>query len=975
MNAIMGDVLNERTITSQDSNTRFGTQHHDFADSAARIEAANDLNISAGRDINNIGGVLQSGRDMDLNAGRDLNVSSAQVTNSVFRDKRHNSSDITQLGASVTAGRDLSAQAGRDISVIASQIDAKRDIAMSATDNLIISSAADEEHSLSKSKKLTRQEDHVSQVMSGITAGGDVALGAGQNLAVVSSRITAGDEPYLVAGDSLDILAAQDTDYSLYDKKKKGSFGSKKTKRDEVTDVKNIGSEITSGGNMVLVSGGDQHYQAAKLDSGNDLTISSGGAITFEGVKDLHQESHEKSDTSLSWNSMSGKGNTDETLRQSQLVAQGQLVIKAVDGLNIDIKQINQKSVSQTIDVMVQADPQLAWLKEAEKRGDVDWRLIKETHESFKYSNSSLGQGAMLAIIIIVTVLTAGAASAAVGAAASATAGSGTALAAAGTASASAVVGGAAIGSTVGAGLGNMMASAVLTSMASTAAVSTINNKGNVGAAFKDVFSSENLKGYVLAGVTAGIAAQFGFNPTELTFDSAGIKAVAIKIAADTVAKTAIMGGSLTDNLVDATVGAGISIGGALAANKIGDVTLFENGKLTKLAMHAALGGLMAEAMGGDFRTGALAAGANEAVVDFLADKLLPVGVDRNSPEYLQGVSKLLAASQLIGVLTAAVTGGDASSAAAVTANATQYNNLNHSDARDFVEGMSGCEGSESCQIKTWKERGFGELSDELFEQALQTGGAVYAKDQMGQIAAGLRVLNSLECTTQACSDYKFLLTDRALKSMVRLGDVVGQWEPVLGAIAGMAGGIAGLRGPRPAGSEPVTGSAQINKAYAYWKEVKANTLPGSVRGNFDMVTNPGPLSVLPGNPASNFSGGKYKAVTLTDDIILYRGGDSNGKALGQWFTAEAPTSVAQVRIDTAVKPQWIDPTTGTLTGTSPINAVYSVKIPAGTTVYQGPVGNQGGIYVGGQNVNQIFVHEPWKIPGVETFGVPKPLY
>ncbi|ELQ07458.1 filamentous hemagglutinin family protein, partial [Pseudomonas syringae BRIP39023] len=86
-------------------------------------------------------------------------------------------------------------------------------------------SAADEEHSLSKSKKLTRQEDHVSQVAADLEAGGSVALQAGQNLAVISSRITAGKEAYLVAGENLDILAAQDSDYSLYDKKKKGSFG------------------------------------------------------------------------------------------------------------------------------------------------------------------------------------------------------------------------------------------------------------------------------------------------------------------------------------------------------------------------------------------------------------------------------------------------------------------------------------------------------------------------------------------------------------------------------------------------------------------------------------------------------------------------------------------------------------------------------------------------------------------------------
>jgi filamentous hemagglutinin len=687
VNAIMGDVLNERTMTSQDSKTRFGTQHHDFADSAARIEAANDLNVSAGRDINNIGGVLQSGRDMDLNAGRDLNVSSAQVINSVVRDSKHNSSDITQLGASVSAGRDLSAQAGRDISVIASQIDAKRDIAMTATENLIISSAADEDHYLSKSKKLTVQKDHISQVMSGITAGGDVALSAGENLAVVSSRIIAGDEAYLVAGDRLDILAAQDTDYSLYDKKKKGSFGSKKTKRDEVTDVKNIGSEITSGGNMVLVSGGDQHYQAAKLDSGNDLTISSGGAITFEGVKDLHQESHEKSNSSLSWNSAEGRGKTDETLRQTEMIANGNLVIHAVEGLNIDIKDINQNTVSQTIDAMVKADPGLAWLKDAEKRGDVDWRLVKETHDAFKYSSSGMGAGAMLAVIIIVSVLTAGAASAAVASA-------GSAMGAAGGTLATTTV---AATATTTAGLGNIIATAVLTSMASTTAVSTINNKGNLGDTFKDVFSSESLKGYVLAGVTAGIAAKFGFTPTDLKFDLPSVQTVAIKATADAFVKTAIMGGSLKDNLVASALGSVVSIAGAVTANKIGDITVFQDGKLSKIVMHAALGGLMAEAMGGDFRTGAIAAGANEALVDFLADNLLPKGMDTNSLEYRQGVSNLMAASQLVGVLTAAFTGGDASVASTVTSNATQYNYLNHAEMQELAKELKACKATNSC--------------------------------------------------------------------------------------------------------------------------------------------------------------------------------------------------------------------------------------------------------------------------------------
>ncbi|HEX8590563.1 DUF6861 domain-containing protein [Pseudomonas sp.] len=107
-----------------------------------------------------------------------------------------------------------------------------------------------------------------------------------------------------------------------------------------------------------------------------------------------------------------------------------------------------------------------------------------------------------------------------------------------------------------------------------------------------------------------------------------------------------------------------------------------------------------------------------------------------------------------------------------------------------------------------------------------------------------------------------------------------------------------------------------------------STNLPGRVVGVFDMINDPGPLAELRGSPAGNFGGGRYNAVELSEDVILHRGGDSNGKALGQWFTEEAPTSVTQVRIDTAVKPQWIDPVTGELTGSSPVNTVYAIKIP-----------------------------------------------
>jgi hypothetical protein len=58
---------------------------------------------------------------------------------------------------------------------------------------------------------------------------------------------------------------------------------------------------------------------------------------------------------------------------------------------------------------------------------------------------------------------------------------------------------------------------------------------------------------------------------------------------------------------------------------------------------------------------------------------------------------------------------------------------------------------------------------------------------------------------------------------------------------------------------------------------------------------------------------------------------------------------------------------TGEWGGVSHIDTVYTLKIPAGTKVYPGPVANQGGVYVGGGH--QIFIPKPWDIDGVEVLG------
>lgn len=706
LTSLTGDIVNERTAHAQYQGDGTLITHLDHA---SQISAGQQLALDAGRDINNRG-AISSGGDASLTAARDINLIAVTDTQQV-RTTQNGGHLVTQhsrtehLGANVNAAGNLSLQAGGDITLLASQANAGKDLSVAAGGNINLLAAANETdhevHSKRNGAKTHEQTTQVRQVGSQLNAAGNLTATAGQDILLHASQVTSGKDAYLIAGGQLELLSANDSDYSLYDYEKKGSFGAIKTQRDEVTDVRAVGSQISTGGSLNLVSGGDQLYQGARLESGADITISSGGAVTFEAVKDLRQESHEKSKSDLAWISMKGEGRTDETLRQSEILAQGQLAIKAVEGLRIDIKEVNQSTIGQTIDAMVQADPTLAWIKAAQQRGDVDWRQVKELHDSYKYSHSMLGQGAMLAIIILVSALTAGAASGAVGAVAGAGAGSGSAMAAAG--SAAMVQAGTAVG-TATAGWANVMATAALTSAASGSAISFINNGGNLGATLKDVTSSAALKGYATNALTAGFTAgvidpAFGVTGDKVNGITQGLDLASAsdiaKFAAYSGAQgatqaglsTLLQGGGLKENLNQALVSQLQSTLQAIAFNAVGDFSQSQNWPESgpeKVALHALVGGLVSEAGGGSFATGALAAGANEALVTSLAH-----AVEGNP-------ALLLAASQLVGIAAAGATEGDVQKGAEIAKNATAYNYLNHHEVDDLVKDLKGCRGAEN---------------------------------------------------------------------------------------------------------------------------------------------------------------------------------------------------------------------------------------------------------------------------------------
>ena len=239
-----------------------------------------------------------------------------------------------------------------------------------------------------------------------------------------------------------------------------------------------------------------------------------------------------------------------------------------------------------------------------EQRGDVDWHQVKELHDSFKYSSSGLSGAAAMVIAIVVAYFTAGA-------------GAGVAL----------------TGATSTAGIA--ASNTVVASMLSNAAISTINNKGNLGAALKDVTSSDSLKGYAVSGITAGLTAgvydnwtstQTGVSNTASVSNNTGVLASSGNVTGAGLSSWNGIGQfaanqalqNSTSAVLNKALGQDGSLGDALTTtlantfavagfNWVGDFSKsnqIENGSLSKIGLHAIMGGLAAEAAGGDFKIG-----------------------------------------------------------------------------------------------------------------------------------------------------------------------------------------------------------------------------------------------------------------------------------------------------------------------------------------------------------------------------------
>ncbi len=276
--------------------------------------------------------ILQSGTDVNLNgvnvkAGEGLAISGENVNIGVAKSTSVDGSENV-TGSKLQAGSDLAIKATNDVTVSGSQIKAGDNLAIAAeTGNLTIQSA--------EANRKDGFGETTTQQKSEIASGGSTSLNADKNVVIAGSDVSAGGNLAVQAGESVAVIATQDH--------ASGSFGSNSF--DTTTQQ---GSHLSSGGNTSVKAGTDILIGASNLDAGGNVDLAAKGDVNIIAMADRNEEhtngkiyQRNETETNAVGSSISAGGNVkadagnDLNIIGSDISADGSVGLKAENNVNV----------------------------------------------------------------------------------------------------------------------------------------------------------------------------------------------------------------------------------------------------------------------------------------------------------------------------------------------------------------------------------------------------------------------------------------------------------------------------------------------------------------------------------------------------------------------------------------------------------------------------------------------------------------
>ncbi|MEI7113853.1 DUF637 domain-containing protein [Serratia sp. TMDUHS_CL] len=498
-----------------------------------------------------------------------------------------------------------------------------------------------------------------------LTAARQEAQSKGIDEAKQKAQVDAHNQAEAMRAGNMDIAAKGGYLYaqameesSHYEKKetKRKWWGKKTEVKQTRHDVTNKVTEFTAAGNITLMSRDDSTYEASKIAAGQNARLtSSRGQVNFRAVKNTSFE-QTVSNSKGFFIKQANKGYEDNKWVLPSIHTGGALTVEAAKGVSADVKVKNGQALQSAIDALGNT-PGTTWVKDLNKRNDVQWSKVKDAYDSWDYKSQHLNPAVAAVIAIAAAAVTAG-----------------SSLAATAASSVSGAVGGGAV--TSGA------VTAGMSSLASQAAVALVENQGNLSKTLQALGSNENVKATATAmaigGALNGFDSAMGWskdaagkplNPNNVKLpqlSNGDWSKVAQRVAGQSVISsslnTAINGGSFKDNLTNAllaNIGSQVQAEGANLIGDNGDVL----GADGKSVSHAVVAGIAAEIGRGDGKGAAAGALAAELAGVVMQSTLFePANLNEKErqlyrlQEALNGNEVKEQTARVIGALTGALT-------------------------------------------------------------------------------------------------------------------------------------------------------------------------------------------------------------------------------------------------------------------------------------------------------------------------------
>jgi filamentous hemagglutinin len=526
-----------------------------FAGNSVALQAGHDLTVTGSEIAAQNGASLLAGNNLTLQAAENSSTeshamqrsssgatltryaSSKDESSSTLSSATHSGSSVTSTAGNIVLAAGLNGASPEQtdqgiVAITASSVRADGGRVAILGNQIVLDTATDTTHATSDASHSSTSfsgwqigakrraasdgsTDTATVQGSSVQGASGVSLAANGLMSATAANLDAGAGKLQIQGATVELAAGLNASQSHQQStRSKGGIDAigdltpgkgVKYKSDGSVDAANttLAPTTLSGQSIAIESTqGDMILSGVQVaNPATPVSIQSAGNLNLAAVQTTSEESSTSKASDLAWQSVSGKGHNEQSTHYNELG--GNVTFNVQGQINA---QINAQTSVKDSAATLAKEPGMGWIGQLQTdpaiSNKVNWQQIQQARDHWDYSAQGLTPAAAAVITIVVAYFTAGAGSSLVGTT--------TATAAGGTVT---TVGGATLATTTAAGVTTTALGAAInagvSTLASQAAVSLLNNQGDIGKTLKDLGSSESVRSLVASMLTAGVAGEF----------------------------------------------------------------------------------------------------------------------------------------------------------------------------------------------------------------------------------------------------------------------------------------------------------------------------------------------------------------------------------------------------------------------------------------------------------------------------------